>query len=203
MKLYYMPGACSMASHIALHWAGLDHETERLSHDTVHGADFLKINPKGAVPALVLDGGEVITESLAVLEYIADVGTVPSLGADGPMEWARLNERLAELVSDVHKAWGPVFAPMRYATKEANYDDVKQAAFGQLDKQYERMDKQMTGKTWSLFDRRTVADAYLFVMCRWKDNSPTKLAAYPALAAFKARLDADPDVKLVVEAEAR
>ena len=202
MKLYYMPGACSLASHIALHWAGLDHEAERLNHESVHGAAYLEINPKGAVPALQLDEGRVITESLAVLEYIADVGKDPALGADGPIEWAYLNERLAELVSDVHKAWGPVFAPMRYTTKEANYDDVKQAAFAQLDKQYERMDKQLGGKTWSLFDRRTVADAYLFVMCRWKDNSPTKLSAYPALAAFKARLDADPGVKLAVDAEA-
>lgn len=201
MKLYYMPGACSLASHIALHWSGLDHEVERLSHETVHGPDFLKINPKGAVPALLLDDGQVITESLAVLEYIADVGKDSSLGAAGPIEWARLNERLAELVSDVHKAWGPVFAPQRYTMNEANHDDVRQAAFAQLDKQYERMNAQLEGKTWSVLDRRTVADAYLFVMCRWKDNSPTKLAAYPALAAFKARLDADPGVKLAVDAE--
>lgn len=201
MKLYYMPGACSLASHIALHWSGLDHEVERLSDDTVHGPDFLRINPKGAVPALVLDDGSVITESLAVLEYIADVGKDPSLGADGPIEWARLNERLAELVSDVHKAWGPVFAPQRYTMNEANYDDARQAAFGQLDKHYSRMNAQLEGKAWSLFGRRTVVDCYLFVMCRWKDSSPKKLAAYPALAAFKARLDADPGVRRAVEAE--
>ena len=201
MKLYYMPGAYSLASHIALHWAELDHEAERLTHESVHGQAFLSINPKGAVPALVLDDGAVITESLAVLKYIADMGKDSSLGADSPIEWARRNERLAGLVSDVHKAWGPVFAPQRYTLNAANHDDVRQAAFVQLDKQYDRMNAQLGGKAWSLFDRKTVADAYLYVMCRWKDNSPTKLASYPALAAFKARLDVDPGVRLALEVE--
>ncbi len=202
MKLYYMPGACSLASHIALNWAGLPYEAERLSHDTVHGEAFLKVNPKGAVPALELDDGVVITESLAVLEYIADVSKDGVLNVDGPLDWARLNERLAELVSDVHKAWAPFFAPQRFTTREANHDDVRQAAFAQIDKQYERMDKQLAGKTWSLFDHRSVADAYLYVMCRWKDLSPTKIAAYPALAAFKSRLDEDEGVKRALAAEA-
>ena len=202
MKLYYMPGACSLASHIALEWAGLPYETERLSHDSVHGDAYLQINPKGAVPALQLDDGEVVTESLAVLEYIADIAESANMGADGPLEWARLNERLAELVSDVHKAWAPFFAPQRFSTIEAHYDDAKQAAFIQLDKQYARMNGQMEGKPWSLFDRRTVADAYLFVMCSWKDMTPVKLSAYPALAAFKARLDLDEGVKAALAAEA-
>ncbi len=197
MKLYVMPGACSLASHIALVWTGAPYELAVLSHAEVGGEGYRKLNPKGAVPALALDDGTVITESLAVLEYIAD--SYPDARLDAApgsvLERARLNEALAELVSDVHKAWAPVFAPGRYVMQEANQDDAKQAAFAQLDKQYARLDQRMQGQEWLLFGRRTVADAYLYVMCRWKDRSPTPLARYPALAAFKARLDADEEVQ--------
>lgn len=192
-----MPGACSLASHIALIWAGASCDFQKLSHDEVGGPEYLKINPKGAVPALMLDDGTVITESLAVLEYIADRYTEAELGpaAGNWMERAKLNEILAELVSDVHKAWGPFFAPGRYVTRQANQDDARQAAFAMLDKQYSRLDRLMQGREWLVLDRRTVADAYLYVMCRWKDKSPTPLASYPALAAFIARLEQDPAVR--------
>ena len=203
MKLYVMPGACSLASHIALVWAGASYEVSVLSHADAGGDAYRAVNPKGAVPALVLDDGAVITESLAVLEYIADSHPNAQLGS-GPgnmLQRARLNEVLADLVSDVHKAWGPVFVPNRYVSQRANEDDAKQAAFGHLDKQYKRLDRAMQGRTWMLFDRRTVADAYLYVMCRWKDNTPTPLSAYPALAAFKARLDADPGVQRALQEE--
>lgn len=198
-----MPGACSLASHIALVWAGAPYEIAMLGHADVGGDAYRRINPKGAVPALVLDDGTVITESLAVLEYIADSHPDAHLGAaPGDMlERAKLNEILADLVSDVHKAWAPVFVPSRYVTEEAHQDDAKQAAFGQLDKQYARLDQLMQDRTWLRFDRRTVADAYLYVMCRWKDRSPTPLASYPALAAFKARLDADVGVQRAVSEE--
>ncbi len=198
-----MPGACSLASHIALVWAGAPYEVAVLSHAEVSGDAYRRINPKGAVPALVLDDGTVVTESLAVLEYVADRHPNARLGsAQGDvLERAKLNEILADLVSDVHKAWGPVFVPGRYVTDKAHQDDAKQAAYGQLDKQYARLDQLMQDRTWLLFDRRTVADAYLYVMCRWKDRSPTPLANYPALAAFKARLDADEGVQRAVSEE--
>lgn len=197
MRLYVMPGACSLASHIALVWAGVPHEIVVLSHAEVGGDAYRRVNPKGAVPALVLDDGTVITESLAVLEYIADSHPDARLGAapGDVLERARLNEALAELVSDVHKAWAPVFAPGRYVTRDDHRDDVRQAAFARLDEQYARLDRRMQNREWLLFGRRTVADAYLYVMCRWKDRSPAPLARYPALAAFKTRLDADGGVR--------
>lgn len=203
MKLYLMPGACSLASHIALVWAGAPYEAVALSHDDLGADAYQRINPKGVVPALVLDDGTVITESLAVLEYVADAYPQARLGAapEDVMERARLNEALSDLVSNVHSAWAPVFVPDRYVTQEAHRDDARQAAFEQLDRQYSRLDRLMTGQEWMLFGRRTVADAYLYVMCGWKDNSPTPLASYPALAAFKARLDADEGVKLALAGE--
>ena len=138
MKLYAMQGACSLASHIAFLWAGVAYELEILSHAEAGGDAFRRVNPKGAVPALVLDDGEVLTESLAVLQHIARLAPAARLGAapGNLLEQARMDELLADLVSDVHKAWGPVFVPGRYVTQKANEDDAKQAALGQLDTQY-------------------------------------------------------------------
>ena len=140
------------------------------------------MSPKGTVPALVLDDGTVITGSLAVLQYIAGLAPDARLGAEpgNLLAQAQMNEPLANLVSDVHKAWAPVVVPGRYVTQEANQDDARQAAFGQLDTQYARLDHMMHGREWTLFGRRTVADANLYVMCRWKDRTPAPLAQYPA-----------------------
>src|SRR3546814_18866566 len=89
MKLYYMPNACSLAPHIALEWAGADYEGVRLDHDQVHGEDYLKLNPKGAVPTLITDDGRVLTEALAVLLYIADRFPQADPGAAGDAALAR------------------------------------------------------------------------------------------------------------------
>lgn len=203
MKLYAMQGACSLASHIALVWAGVPYELHMLSHQEAGGSAFKAVNPKGAVPTLVLDDGTVLTESLATLQYIADLAPDLKLSANPGdiLARAQMNELLADLVSDVHKAWAPVFAPGRYVTQKANEDDAKQAALAQLDTQYTRLDRMMQGRDWTLFDRRTVADAYLYVMCRWKDKTPHPIADYPALAAFKARLDKNAGVQRALNEE--
>jgi glutathione S-transferase len=203
MKLYVMQGACSLASHIALIWAGLPFDLEVMRHEDVGGESYLRTNPNGAVPCLVLDDGMVITESLAVLQYIAARAPDERLGSERGdlIEQARMNELLAYLVSDVHKAWAPVFVPGRYVTHKSSEDDARKAAFGQLNIQYARLDEKMRGLNFALFGRRTVADAYLYVMCSWKDRTPTPLSDFPALAMFKARLDKDPAVVRAREAE--
>lgn len=196
LKLFVMPGACSLASHIALLWSGLPFELQVLSHDDLASDSFGTLNPKRAVPTLVLDDGTVITESLAVLQYIAAVAPDARLGSEpgDAVAQARMNELLAYLVSDVHKAWAPLFVPGRYVTMAANEDDARQAALIQLDKQYSRLNAMMHGRDWALFSRRTVADAYLYVMCSWLDATPGSLTPYPALAACTARLDNDPGI---------
>jgi glutathione S-transferase len=203
MKLYVMSGACSLASHISLHWAEADFDLEILSHDAVGNEAFRHINPKGAVPTLVLDDGTVITESLAILDYIADAYPAANLGAepDDIVGRAQLNEALAELVSDVHKAWAPVFAPGRFVVEADDEGKAKAAAFKQLDIHYARLDKLMSDKQWRVLGHRTVADAYLYVMCSWKDMTPTPLVNFPALAAFSARMNADASVKLALQHE--
>ena len=131
MKLYYLPGACSLASHIVLIWSGADYELERLSHETEHAAEFITLNPKGAVPTITIDTGSddpfVLTESLAVLLYIAAKHPAARLGAaEGDvLEQARINEIMAELVSEVHKAFVPAFVPDRFVIDESAADGAR------------------------------------------------------------------------------
>lgn len=199
MKLYYMPGSCALASHIALIWSGVDYELERLDLDSVHAPAFKTLNPKGAVPALLVNdgGGEVvITESLAILLYIASRAPGARLGpAEGDrLEQAKLNEILSELVSEVHKAFTPAFVPNRFAIDEAAYEGARAAAFIMVDKAFGRLDDVMRGRDWLVLDRRTVADAYLHVMCRFKANTPTPLSAYSNLERHYRNLASDAGV---------
>ena len=204
MKLYVMPGACSLASHIALNWARADFELIILTHDEAQADAFRAINPKGAVPTLVLDDGSVMTESLAILNYIAAAYPAAALGAapDNIVARAQLDERLSELVSDVHKAWAPIFVPDRYVTRADYEDDARTAATRQLEGHYARLDAAMAGKHWSLFDRRTVADAYLYVMCQWLGRFPELAKRMRNLSAFRKRLEADSDVRRTLDREA-
>ena len=144
----------------------------------------------------MLDDGTAITESLAILQYIADAFPDAELVVkpDDLQGRAQINEALAELVSDVHKAWAPVFVPGRFVISTDEEASARQAAFRQLDLQYARLDGLMQGRHWRVLGRRTVADAYLYVMCSWKDKTPTPLAVFQNLADFKSRLDADSDV---------
>lgn len=207
MKLYYLPGACSLASHISLIWSGVDYELERLEYSTMHGEAFMSLNPKGAVPTLVMDDVAphpfVLTESLAVLLYIAAQAPGARLGAvEGDrIEEARMHEIMAELVSDVHKAFTPTFVPNRFVVDPNAEDDVKKAAFIQIDKAFAQLEARLNGHDWLVLDRRTVADAYLNVVCRWKVRTPTGLAAFPNLMAHHSRMAADPDVQRALAEE--
>lgn len=195
LKLYTMPGACSLASHIALIWADASYQIEVLDRGQTKSDAYLKLNPKGVVPTLVLDDGRVITESLAVLLYIAERFPQARLGAAGDIyERAMLDEVMAELVSEFHKAFAPVYNPGRFVTRDALHDDARQAAFKRIDEQYRRFDKKIAGRDWIL-DHRTVADPYLYVLASWAGKTPKKIVEYPELARFKARLDADEGVK--------
>jgi len=206
MKLFTMSGACSLASHIALVWAQAEFELAVVSKENLASEPFGQINPKRVVPALVVDDGSVLTESLAVLQYVAETHPVARLGAESAWERARMNECLAYLVSDVHLAWSPVFVPERYVTVKANEGDARQAAFLQIDRHFRQVNDELAGShgggEWLLFNRCTVADAYLYVMCSWKGDTPTPLTSFPALNAFKLRLDNDPGIQRALREQA-
>ena len=207
MKLYYMPGTCALASHIALIWSGADYELERLSYEDAHGPAFMALNPKGAVPTMTIEAGGdhamALTESLAVLLYIAARNPAARLGATegDALENARMNEIMAELVSEVHKAFVPAFVPDRFVIDEAAQEGARAAAFKMVEKSFRRLDGYLEGRDWLVLDRRTVADAYLHVMARWLANTPTPVSSYPNVARHFERLSNDAGVKLALSEE--
>lgn len=162
MKLYYSPGACSLADHIALHEAQLDFEHERVdlkAKTTTSGADFTTINPKGYVPTLVLDSGETITENVAMLDWIASQDL--ALGLDGPLGRTRLLEVLTYISSEVHKSFKPMFT--------GGNDNEKAKAREMVAKRLQLLADGLHGD-YLFGDQPSVADCYLFVMLLWSDK---------------------------------
>ena len=191
MKLYYSPGACSMADHIALHEAGLsfDHEKVDLkAKRTEHGADYTTINPKGYVPALTLDSGETLSENVAILDWIAHQDT--ALKPSGPMGHTRLLEALAFISTEIHKAFKPFFAG-------AGAED-KAKAGEMILKRMGYLATTMQGDF--LFGAEvSVADCYLFVMLLWAQKHGVEAPA--KLAAFRDRMMQRPAVQKAMHHE--
>ena len=174
MKLYYAPGACSLADHIALHHAGLAFEHERVDlrvKKTESGADFTTINPKGYVPALTLDTGETVSENVAILDWITEQN--PDLQAPGPLGHTLTLEALSYINSEIHKSFKPYFA--------GGSDEEKAAAAEIIIKRMRYLADTMKGE-YLFGERPSVADFYLFVMLLWARKfgveAPGPLPAY-------------------------
>ena len=196
MKLYYSPGACSQAAHILLHETGLPHDSEAVdirAKRTASGGDYLAINPKGAVPALVI-GDEVLTENGAVLQYIGDKAGNDTLLPGSGMERYRVIEWLAYLGSDVHKSFGPLFNP-------AASDEVKAGARDMVAKKFDYLDAMLEGRDYLAGPSMTVADPYLFAMLGWTGMHGLDLAKWPRLSALRRRMEQRPSVQAVMRAE--
>ena len=197
MKLYYMPGACSLAPHIALREAGLPFDLEKVerSKKTQSGADYLAVNPKGAVPALGLDDGQVLTEAAVIQQYIADKAPGKKLAAAaGTTERYRLQEWLNYIASEVHKGIGQLFNP-------AMPDDYKETVKkGLAAKQFPYLDKALAGRNYLLGDF-TVADGYLFTVLNWTNLHKIDLSAFPNITAFMKRVAERPAVQDAMKAE--
>lgn len=198
MKLYYSPGACSLASHIALYETGLPFEIDRLiktTKMTVGGEDFMQINPKGYVPTIKLDDGSILTEGAAVLQYIADQkpdsGLAPKCGT---MERYRLQEWLTFISSEIHKSFSPFF------NKDAP-EETKNIARNNLNKRLPHVETQLTNTPCLMGDRFTVADAYLFVVLNWSKHAGFDLGPFPKIQDYLARVAARPAVQAAMKAE--
>ena len=192
MKLYYAPGACSLADHIALHEAGLKFDRVKVDLKacrTEDGADFAQINPKGYVPALQFDDGQVLTENIAILSWIGD--QAQALAPKGPLARYRLLEMLAFISTEIHKGFKPFFKP------DAS-DADKTAAGEQIGKRLASLADRLKSD-FLLGDTMSVADAYLFVMLMWASKMGVKIPA--PLAAYAERLKARPAVRLSLEHE--
>lgn len=191
MKLYYAPGACSLADHIALHEAGLAFQHERVdlkTKQTEHGDDFRAINPKGYVPALRLDSGDVVTENVAMLDWIADQSA--TLRPSGPFGRTRQLEMLSYISGEVHKAFGALF--------RGGSDEQKAQAKEQVAAKLAFVAGQLKGE-YLMGDEPSVADFYLFVMLLWAGRQG--IATPPRLEALRERLMTRPAVQTAMRHE--
>jgi len=192
MKLYYSPGACSLSPHIALLEAGLPYDLVKVdlrAKKLENGDDFLKVNPKGQVPALALDSGELITEGPVIVQMIADQAAGKNLApAHGSSERYKLLEWLNFITAELHKNFGPMFSPVLADEAKAFFKDRVMAKFKYID-------SQMAGRDYLMGSHFTVADGYLFTMLAWADRMKFDLSAMPNLVAYKARVAARPKVQ--------
>lgn len=197
MKLYYSPGACSLSPHIVAREAGIDLLLEKVdlaAKKTASGADFAAINPKGYVPALELDNGEVLTEGPAIVQYLAD--TRPAAGllpAQGTLQRYRILEWLAYINSELHKSYGPLFNPATTAESRAE-------RIAYLRRRYALVESALSGRSW-LGEQFSVADAYLFTVTNWAGFLKVDLSEFPHLQAFQKRVAARAGVKAAMVAE--
>ena len=198
MQLYFAPGACSLASHITLREAGLDADLKRADTKTKKledGSDYFAVNSKGAVPALRLDNGQVLTEGPVILQYLADQKPESHLlPKAGTLERYRVQEWLNYITSEVHKTFSPLFNP-------AADDNVKAYAKLNIEKRFEWLNKQLAGKQYLTGNQFTIADAYLYVVANWSNFVGIDLGRWPDLKAFQDRVAARPKVKEAMEAE--
>ncbi|MDP9045089.1 MAG: glutathione transferase GstA [Pseudomonadota bacterium] len=199
MKLYYAPGACSMAPHIVLREAGLPFElvkTDLKAHQLADDhRDYYPIAPKGQVPLLELDNGERLSEGPVISQYIADQVPAKRLVAPaGTMERYRQQEWLNFITSELHKGIGGLFNP---AMPEEGKAVMRLRALGKL----KWVDEQLEGKTYLMGDAFSVADAYLFVMASWTGHTGLDISGLPNLLAFQERVAARPAVRAALEAE--
>jgi glutathione S-transferase len=198
MQLYFAPGACSLASHIVLRESGLPFDLKKTDTKTKKledGSDYFAVNSKGAVPALRLDDGQVLTEGPVILQYIADQKPETRLAPKaGTFERYRLLEWLNYITSEVHKTFSPLFNP-------AANDAVKAYTTQMLEKKFDWINQQLTGKQYLTGDQFTIADAYLFVVANWSNFVGVDLGRWPALKAFQDRVAARPKVQEALAAE--
>jgi glutathione S-transferase len=200
LTLHYMPGSCALSCHIALEWAGADYDAARLAHDDLDDPAFRALNPKGKVPALRI-GDVVLTEAAAILIHIAHTFPGAGLLPEPGLPRARLTEALSDLTGEVHPAFAPLHVPGRFVTDEGCHNAVKDGAEARVRSHYDRWDRLMEGRDWVLPTGRSVADPYLYVMCRWAGQIDADLADWAVLHAFAARMEGDDGLRRALDAE--
>jgi glutathione S-transferase len=198
MKLYFSPGACSLASHIALRETGLPFELVRVDtgvHKLKDGTDYYGINPKGYVPAIQLDGGEVLTEGAALLQYIGDLapakGLIPKAGT---LERFRANEWLTFVSSEIHKGYSPLF------NKDLS-DDAKAVLRAKLEKRFDTLETHFAKNKYLMGDKFTVADAYLYTVISWSPHTGIDLGKWKNLSDYRQRVADRPSVREALQNE--
>jgi glutathione S-transferase len=198
MKLYYSSGACSLSPHIVALEAGIVLPLEKVdgkAKRTESGDDFWQINPKGYVPALRLDDGELLTEGPAIVQYLADLKPESGLApANGTLARYRLQEMLGYINSELHKTYSPLFKPDTAEQTRAERKDY-------LLRRYQLIEDTLSKQPWLLGDHFTAADAYLFTVTNWAKHVDLDLSGFPALLAFQKRVAERPAVQRAMQEE--
>ena len=190
IKLYYSPGACSLAPHIALEETGADFETQRvaIAEGDNSKPDYLAVNPHGFVPALEVDG-EVITENVAVLTYIASrFPEARLLPFERPLALARALSQMAFLSSSVHIAYAQVWRPHRFTPDESVHPQIVAGGRDRILLFYGEIDERLAGSDWLAGDEMTLADPYVLVFFRWGNRIGLDMSAWPNWAAHSRRM---------------
>jgi glutathione S-transferase len=198
MKLYYAPGACSMAPHIVLREAGYKFELDKVdipNKKTSDGGDYWQINPKGYVPALKLDDGQVLTEVQVICQYLADqkpdAGLAPKLGTMDryhEMEWLNF------AATEVHKQLSPLFNPKMTP-------EMKEVQMGYIERRFNALEKMLAGRQYAMGDKFSIADAYLFTVLNWTNLHKIDVARWPSIKALMDRVRNRPKVQETLKAE--
>lgn len=198
MKLYYSPGACSQAPHILLHEIGLDHDAARVdlrAKKLEDGSDYLAINPKGAVPALQLDSGEVLTENAVILQYLGDRANWPEvLPSLGDFRRYRVLEMVNFITTELHKRFGMLF------NRNAS-DDAKRLVSDELGTKLDYIDQRLGEGPFLFGEDLTLPDPYLFVITGWAEKMLGGLDRWPNLKALRERMMQRPSVRNVLSFE--
>jgi len=185
MKLYYSPGACSLSPHIVATEAGIPLELVKVDTRTKtiqKEGDFWAVNPKGYVPALELDNGEVLTEGPAIVQYLADQRPAARLAPEnGSFERTRVQEMLNYITSELHKTYSPLFKPDILPA-------VREERLEYLRKRYGVLEKRLEGRKFLFGEQFTIADAYLFVVTNWARSVKFDLSEFPNIEAFQKRV---------------
>ena len=187
MKLFYLPGACSLAPHIVLEWIGKPFEVIRVERGTTRSPEYLKVNPLGKVPALVLENGNLLVEASAILLYLAEQYPEANLGygdRSTPESKYELNRWLSHFTGNVHPAFFPFFAPQRYADNPDWHSAIREKSSEIIGDQIRFLDTHMRDRNFMLGAHLSILDAYLFVFLRWAKLLPTPLREYPDLYRF-------------------
>lgn len=198
MKLYYLPGACSLSPHIVANEASIALTLDKVDRNTkvtASGENYLEVNPKGYVPAIRLDDGEVLTEGPVIVQYLADLRPESGLAPpNGTLARYRLQELLTYINSELHKTYSPLFSPV-------TPDETKAERVAYLKRRYGYLESILDRQPFLLGDRFGVADAYLFTVTNWARRLKLDLAEFPALTAFQQRVAERPAVQAAMREE--
>ncbi len=198
MKLFFKAGACPLSPHIVLEELGLKYEAEAVdlkAKTTASGADFLKINPKGYVPALQLDSGDVLTEGPAIVQYLADLHPEKKLApANGTLERYKLQGWLTFVGTELHRQFTPLFNPV-------TPQEWKDVCRGNIERRLAWVNEELAGKNYLMGADFSVADAYLYTVLRWTVPVKIGLAGLPHITAYMARVASRPGVQAALKAE--